>query len=508
MTPILSALIRSTFDEELRRARSEGRGEPLKRGLRVAVRDDGVGQALKHGVVEIAVLELDLHGEAADVADALNRRRRERECERFRHALQGAVEAQGDRADILPRLLEAHVPILEDDEGDAGVGEARQVVEDGDAADGDHMLDARDFAGDPLDLLHDRVRALLRGAIGQLRGDDQVALVLGRQKGGGHARQPVDGDSDERKREDDHGAGAAGHCADEPCVSALGGAVDDVEAAREKVALLGRLRRPEPQRGLRGLEGECVHRADEGGGRDDQRELPVKLSCEPRHKSSGNEHRHQDQRDAEDRPGQVVHRPGRRLAAGDPLLDVSRDAFDDDDRVVDDDSDRQHEGEQCREIDRKAEGRHGGEGADERHRHGGRRNEHRAPVLQEDENDDQHQNGRLDQRAINFVDRGPHEIRRVVGDAVDEALREALGELVHFRFHLVGDRNRVGVRQERDGDAGGRSAVEIERLAVGLGAELGVANVADSGDLSAVRRIDLDDDILELGGIVEAASEI
>ena len=190
------------------------------------------------------------------------------------------------------------------------------------------------------------------------------------------------------------------------------------------------------------------------------------------------------------------------------MLDIARDAFDDDDGVVDDDSDRQHEGEQRREINREAQGRHGGEGADERHRHSGGRDQHRAPVLQEDENDDQHQNGRLDQRAINFGDRGPHEFRGVVRDAVDEALREALRELVHFRFHLIGDRDRVGVRQERDGDAGGRPAVEVERLAVGLGPELGVANVADSGDLSAVRRIDLDDDILELGGIVEAASEI
>ena len=207
--------------------------------MRVAVRDDGVGQALKHGVVEIAVLELDLHGEAADVADALNRWRRERECERFRHLLQGVVQAQGDRAHILPLLLEACVPILEDDESDAGVGEARQVVEDGDAADGDHMLDARDFAGDPLDLLHDRVRALFRGAVGQLRGDDQIALVLGRQERGRHACQPVDGDPDEREREDDHRAGAARHGADETGVSALGGAVDDVEAAREKLRCSG-----------------------------------------------------------------------------------------------------------------------------------------------------------------------------------------------------------------------------------------------------------------------------
>ena len=58
------------------------------------------------------------------------------------------------------------------------------------------------------------------------------------------------------------------------------------------------------------------------------------------------------QRDADDRADQIVHRPAGRLAAGNPLLDIARDALDDDDRVVDDDADRQHDGEQRRQIDR------------------------------------------------------------------------------------------------------------------------------------------------------------
>ena len=72
------------------------------------------------------------------------------------------------------------------------------------------------LAGDPLDLLQHRVGALLRGAVGQLRGNDQIALVLVRQERGRHARQPPDRDPDEHEREDDHQAAAVDHRADEP----------------------------------------------------------------------------------------------------------------------------------------------------------------------------------------------------------------------------------------------------------------------------------------------------
>ncbi len=294
-----------------------------------------------------------------------------------------------------------------------------------------------------------------------MHGHDQVTLVLGRQEGGRDARQSEDGDPDEREREHDHQGGAARHRADEPCIAALGRAVGGVEAAREEIALFGRFRRPEPQRGLRGLQGHGVDGADESGGGDHERELPVELSGEAREKGGGNEHRHEHERDAEDRTCQVVHRPARGLAAGQPLLDIARDALDDDDRVVDHDPDRQHEGEEGRKVDRETQRRHGGERADQSDRNGGRRHEHRPPVLQEDEDDDQHQDGGLDQRPIDLEDRGPHEFRRVVGDDVSKPLREALGEFVHFRLHLVGDGDGVGVRQEGDGDARGGLAIEF-----------------------------------------------
>ena len=149
------------IDKDLRRARAECRGDPLKRRLRVGVGDHGVGQSLKQGVVEIPIPKFDLHREAADVADALDWRRGEREGESLRHALQPAVEALEDRADVLPWLFETRVPILQDDEGDAGVGEARQIVENGYAADGDHVLDPGNLAGHALDLLQHPICPLL-----------------------------------------------------------------------------------------------------------------------------------------------------------------------------------------------------------------------------------------------------------------------------------------------------------------------------------------------------------
>ena len=180
------------------------------------------------------------------------------------------------------------------------------------------------------------------------------------------------------------------------------------------------------------------------------------------------------------------------------MLDVARDALDDDDRVVHDDADRKYEREQRWEIDRKTQRGHRGERADDRDRHRGRRHQHGPPILQEDHNNDEHQNEGLEQRPVDFADRGPDEFRRVVGRDVCEALREALGELVHFRLDLLGDRDCVGARQEGDANPGARPAIVIKRFAVGLGAELGVADVADSGDASAVGGIDLDDDVLEL----------
>ncbi len=55
-----------------------------------------------------------------------------------------------------------------------------------------------------------------------------------------------------------------------------------------------------------------------------------------------------------------------------PVLDVMHDGFDDDDRVVDDDADGEHEAEHRQRVHREAEQREEDERAEQRHRHGHR----------------------------------------------------------------------------------------------------------------------------------------
>ena len=157
-------------------------------------------------------------------------------------------------------------------------------------------------------------------------------------------------------------------------------------------------------------------------------------------------------------------------------------------------------------VDREAKRPHGGEGADDRHRHRGRRHQHGAPVLQEHQDDDEHQDGGFEQRLVDLVDRGLDEHRGVEGDRIGQAGREVLLERRHALRHLVGDVERVGAGREEDRKARGRLVVELEVLAVGLRPELDPADVADARQLAV--RAGLDHDVGELGGGVEAAGDV
>jgi len=121
---------------------------------------------------------------ARGVADALNGRRRQHQRPRLQERADLLVQSDHQRAQILAGA--ARVPVLQDDIGDAGIGEAGAVVECGDAGDGDDLGDARRLADDLADFVEHLLGAVERGAIGQLHGGDQVALVLDRQETGRH----------------------------------------------------------------------------------------------------------------------------------------------------------------------------------------------------------------------------------------------------------------------------------------------------------------------------------
>ena len=211
-----------------------------------------------------------------------------------------------DRAQVLVRLLEAHAPVLEDDVGDAAIGQHGVAVEHRHAGERHDLVDARRRHGDLADLFHRRVGALQRGAVGQLQADQHVALVLVGDERRRQARHAPAAEAGDDEGDEHHDDAATGHLADQPGVAVLELAVDLVEAAEEDVALLRRHRGPEPQGALGGLQGRGVDRADEGGGRDHQGELGEHLAGQAGHEGGRQEHRHQHQRDADHRPEQLA----------------------------------------------------------------------------------------------------------------------------------------------------------------------------------------------------------
>ena len=147
-------------------------------------------------------------------------------------------------------------------------------------------------------------------------------------------------------------------------------------------------RRRERQR----AEGREQHRDGDG-----QRELLVHLSGEAAEEGDRDEHGREDQRDADDRSRDFLHRLDGRFLRVQPVLDVVHHRLDHDDGVVDDDADGEHEAEHRQRVHREAEHREEDERADQRHGHGEERDDRRPQVLQEDEHHQRDQDDRLDE---------------------------------------------------------------------------------------------------------------
>ena len=126
------------------------------------------------------------------------------------------------------------------------------------------------------------------------------------------------------------------------------------------------------------------------------------------------------------------------------FLDVNRGVFDNDDGVVHHDADGQNQGEQGHQIDGEAQQGHGGKRPDDGHRHGGGRDQHGPPILQEHHDDDEHQDAGLKQGFIDRVNRLGDKLSGVVMDGVFQALREGLAHLGHGRLDLFSEVDGVG----------------------------------------------------------------
>ena len=367
------------------------------------------------------------------------------------------------------------------------------------------MLDARLLERDLAHAADHFLGAVQRRAVGQLREADQVLLVLRRHEAVRHQLEQADG----RRCQDEvdaqhqrlarHRAGeaarVAGRGAPEQAVETAEEAAEHaVHAARQRV--LRRVVALEQQRSERRRQRERVDGRDHGRDRDGQRELAVELARQPADEGQRHEHRHQHQRDRDDRPRYFAHGPIGGVARRQPRLDVALDVLHHDDGVVHHDADRQHQAEQAERVDREAEQVHHREGADDRDRHRQQRDDGGAPGLQEQDHDQHHQRDRLQQRVHHRLDRGAHELRRVVDDLVIDAFGHRLLQLRHGLAHAVGDLDRVGARRLEDRHGDRVLVVQQRAQRVVRGAQLQPRDVAQPRHRAVGAA--LDDDVAEL----------
>ena len=219
--------------------------------------------------------------------------------------------------------------------------------------------------------------------------------------------------------------------------------------------------RLQQHRGKRGRKGERVERGDDDRNGDRHRELLIQSPGNSGNERRRHEDRGKDQRDGDDRPGHFLHRLKCRIFRRKPVLDVMFDGFDDDDRIIDHETDGEHEAEERERVHREPEKREQRKRAEQRNGHGEQRDECRAPALQEDENheDDEHQ--RLDERMLDLHHALRDGERGVQADDVFEVRREFLRQLLLRLLRAISSGDGVGAGELVERDQRGGLAVKL-----------------------------------------------
>ncbi len=175
------------------------------------------------------------------------------------------------------------------------------------------------------------------------------------------------------------------------------------------------------------------------------------------------------------------------------------DVFQHDDRIVNDDTDRQHHAEQGQRVDRVAQQVEAGKSADQRHRHGDGGNQRRPPVLQEQEDHQEHEDHRLAQRLDHLTNRHLDKARGVIRHCIRESGRELQRQGLERVLDHASDFERIGAGLQENSNQGSVAAVVAADEVVVLRPEFDPRDVfqADRG----APRARAHDDVLEFLGI-------
>ncbi len=215
-------------------------------------------------------------------------------------------------------------------------------------------------------------------------------------------------------------------------------------------------------------QGERDDAGDDDRTREGEREFAKQRAGQTGDKANWRIDRGKRDRHRNHRRGDLVRALQGRVARGHPLFHVAIDIFNDDDRVVHDETDRQHEREQGQEVQRIAKREKNCHHADERKRNGHDRDNRRAQIAEEKENHHDDDQRRFAKRLFDFSDRGTDEFRRVIGDGGVEPggklrleFRKSLADIVD---HIEGVRRRGRVNADEDSLETFESGGRIDRL--------------------------------------------
>ena len=171
-------------------------------------------------------------------------------------------------------------------------------------------------------------------------------------------------------------------------------------------------------------------------------------------------------------PDQLLHRFADRPRAVPGQSQMTRDVFRNDDRVVDDEPDRDRHGPQRHQVERLAQQPHHEHGDREGQRNRGGADRRDAPVAQEDEQHD-HRERRADEHGVADGAHGlPHEERLVVHPLDVNAGRQRRCDRRHDPGDAVREGERIAAELARDVDQRRRPAVARDDAHVILGADL------------------------------------
>ena len=297
-------------------------------------------------------------------------------------------------------------PVLERDENESGIG-GIAVGEQAESGRGRYVFDLFVLADDGLHLLGHRVGALHRGRVGQLDVDHQVAHILAGHETARHEFAQEDQSPRQNGHKNKAHGDPAGHDAGKTGVG-HGGFVEH------------RVEQPEkgPQRTAHGLllaqqeaaqgraQGQGVDRGkDHRNGHGDGK-LLVEPAGDATHDGHRDEDRHHHQGGGDDRRGHLFHGGLGGLFGRHPLFDFDLDRLHHHDGVVHDDTDGQHQAQQGQDVDGEADQGKGHEGGQQGNRNGDGGDQCRPPVLDEDEDHQNHQ-GQGDKQGLDdFIDAG------------------------------------------------------------------------------------------------------